>query len=239
VSAPRRRLLSPLPFSLPSVFVAASWIGLWFLWPGGTRLAPESARGVCSTPVAYLGTNGIEVSRYRLPTLFVQSAGEAAGKAQDEDDAVAALATREVNRPPLLARPPAALRPALPPLPTASALAAAGETAYVPAWEKAAEFAAPVTAERRVVLSLSPSLKACGYALPKGTTNLVAVSDKPWEATLYVELGEDGAATDAFAESSSAEPRVTSALVRLLLLGRAPAGAGGGAGRVRVSCNRQ
>lgn len=236
------RFFQPRPFaatgfSVPTWIVAASWIGLWFLWPDGRTLTAAQPRGVCSTRVRYVCSSSAELSRHRLPTLFVQSAGEARKAQPDEDDAVAALATREVNRPPLLEVAPLA-RPA-PQAPVAAPPSPAAEASYEPVWSKAAGLSAVGGGERQVVFRLSSGLKACGFSPPAVPAELLSMSEKPWEATLYVEVGTDGTPSDVFAEQSTADAKVTAALVRLLHRGHAATGSQGGAGRIKVSCSRQ
>ena len=217
------------PVDLATVFIAAGWIGLWFLWPPLDRwtVRPNQmpAPRVFLAP-ATRSDVAVPLPLVRPPPVAVTS----------RLDNVAWPLGRLLSQPERIPRYLDRGSDSVMIAPGASPALAVDLGSYRPAWRDGKVFpAGPAPMEMRLLAEVSGALRKRNFEAPPLLAEEAKRFDKPWQVTVYVEVNEAGAPTHVILDAGCDDAKINSAVVKALHRGKASKPGPACGGRVVVS----
>jgi hypothetical protein len=217
-----------------SVFIAASWIGLWFLWPSPnswtTRTKAMPAPRVSFYP--HLASRDF--------TTYLTFVGRGQGDVRD-DGAGALLGSllRQPERGPRYLQRTAGADGLLNGAVAGPAAPVVDLGIYRPIWKDERVFsvnAAPP--EMKLLSETSGELKKQNFEVPSFTDEEMKQFDKPWQVVVYVEVNESGRPAHVILQTGCEDPKINAAVVKALYRGKIPAPGAPCSGRVVLNYGR-
>lgn len=204
---------------LPTVVIVFLWVAIWFLWAlvdNGVLLAD----GQDTCRIRFVDIGKLEAGTHRDPTKFAFPV--LPPTILDDDTSVDAdRPARTVDRSRILKRSPKSPGGSVRDFIDLSGDNAASlARGYRMRWE---DRGGPVSGEsfvpEGVRIQVSDLLKKMGYYIPSYALESIRKLEGSWEATLQVDINEEGATEHVFLLSGSGDKRINSDIVRILYQG--------------------
>jgi len=197
--------------ALPSILIAAAWVGLWFLWPWVKRSQKASVLPEPRVVLARLA--GGQSRSYMDPTMFGRSSRVGFALGERPDSGPGDLPYRPPSVSGTLAAPgpapagPVALTPDM-------SAAAASKGSFVPEWPVGRAFSRPPAREPSIHMAVRGELAEAGLRVPELPAAVAARTAGTWSVSAYVEVDESGLVSEVFLESGTQDAALNADVVR-------------------------